>query len=706
MTETAPPAASPTGSPAVSAADDPYLWLEDVTGDDALAWVRERNAESLTALTGAGAATGDGPRSERFTELRDGLRAVLDSDDRIPYVRRRGELLYNFWQDAENPRGLWRRTTLASYRTGDPDWELLLDVDALAAVEDENWVWAGAAVLYPDYRRALVQLSRGGADATVVREFDLPTKEFITDGFVLPEAKSRIGWIDDDTVFVGTDLGPGSLTTSGYPRVMRRWSRGTRVEDAPIVYEAGETDVAAFAGHDHTPGYERDIVGRSPDFHTSEEYVLRPDGSLAFIDVPPDADTDIERSWLLVRPRSPWTVDGVEHDAGALLVFDVEDYLAGGRDARVLFTPTPSRSLGGWSWTRSHLILSVLADVVTHLEVLTPARDWASRELPAGPEFSSPGVVGTDPDRDDEFFLDVDAYTQPSTFSRGSLGATAEDDAPLETLRQAPAFFDASGVTTRQFFATSDDGTRIPYFVVGSSDSAGSYGLAPTLMTGYGGFEIALTPGYSGVVGRGWLSRGGTYVVANIRGGGEYGPSWHTAALGEHRHRAYEDFAAVARDLVDRGITTADRLAIHGGSNGGLLMGVMLTRYPSLFGAIVIMVPLLDMKRFHLLLAGASWTAEYGDPDSETDWAWIARYSPYQHVAPDASYPPVLVTTSTRDDRVHPGHARKMVARLREQGHGVDYYENIEGGHGGAADNEQRAFQWALVLEFCWRQVG
>ena len=332
--------------------------------------------------------------------------------------------------------------------------------------------------------------------------------------------------------------------------------------------------------------------------------------------------------------------------------------------------------------------------------MLTPDQDWARRELPAGPDLGSVDLIGVDPDQSDEYFLDTDGYTQPSTFLRGELGR--DTDPEPEVLRTAPARFDASGLEVRQFFATSDDGTQVPYFVVGRvADTPG-----PALMTGYGGFEIALTPGYSGIIGRGWLARGGTYVVANIRGGGEYGPTWHTSALGEHRHRAYEDFAAVARDLVERGITTASQLAIHGGSNGGLLMGVMLTRYPELFGAIVVMVPLFDMRRFHLLLAGASWMAEYGDPDKPEEWAWIAQYSPYQNLRADEAYPPVLVTTSTRDDRVHPAHARKAVARMREQGHGVEYYENIEGGHGGAADNAQRAFQWALVFEFCWRQVG
>jgi prolyl oligopeptidase len=390
------------------------------------------------------------------------------------------------------------------------------------------------------------------------------------------------------------------------------------------------------------------------------------------------------------------------YPAGSLLAFRFEDYLTGDRTPTVLFTPTSRRSLSYHAWTRHHLLLVVLQDVVSRVEVLTPARGWAPARLPGGPELGSIDVVDTDPDHTDEYLLDVSGYTQPPALLRGELAEADPTDAAVETLRQAPAFFDATGMHTRQFFAVSDDGTRVPYFVVGRDTDV----PAPTLLTGYGGFEVSLTPHYSGIVGRGWLARGGSYVVANIRGGGEYGPEWHTAALGEHRDRAYQDFAAVARDLVDRGLTTPARLAAHGGSNGGLLMGVMLTRYPALFGALVIQVPLLDMRRYHLLLAGASWMAEYGDPDSPREWAWLARYSPYHNLRRDLPLPPVLVTTSTRDDRVHPGHARKMVARMREYGCRVHYYENIEGGHGGAADNAQRAFQWALVHEFCWRHVG
>ncbi|MFC4858513.1 prolyl oligopeptidase family serine peptidase [Actinophytocola glycyrrhizae] len=663
--------------------DDPYLWLEEVTGETALDWVRERNAETITELTG----------TERFTGLRDGIREVLDADDRIPYVRRRGDHLYNFWQDAANPRGLWRRTTLESYRSADPEWELVLDVDALAKAEDESWVWQGAAVLRPSYRRALVELSRGGADATVVREFDLETKAFVTDGFTLPEAKSSVGWIDEDRIYVGTDFGEGSLTASGYPRIAKEWRRGTPLSEAVTVYEGKPDDVSAGAFHDPTEGFERDFVYRSPDFYRTEKHLRLADGELVKVDVPLDADTSAHREWLLINTRTPWTVAGTTHPAGALLVARFDDYLAGGRDLTVLFEPDEHTSLQYWMWTRNHLIVASLQDVKSRFDVLTPAENWARAPLAGAPEAGAADILDTSDDRDDEYFLNTSGYTQPSTLYRGEVGAEAE------VLKQAPAFFDADGLSTRQYFATSDDGTRIPYFVVGQENDG------PTLMTGYGGFEVPLTPGYSGMLGRGWLARGGIYVVANIRGGGEYGPDWHQSVVKENRMRVYEDFAAVAKDLVTRGITTPERLGIQGGSNGGLLMGVMLTRYPELFGAIVCQVPLLDMRRYHKLLAGASWVAEYGDPDDPGEWAYLKEYSPYQNIAPGRPYPPTIILTSTRDDRVHPGHARKTMARLTELGYDVRYYENIEGGHGAAADNEQLAFKWSLVYEFLWRQL-
>lgn len=671
--------------------DDPYLWLEDVTGDAALAWVREKNEVTVESLSGTA-----------FDATEASIREILDTDARIPYARRRGQFLYNFWRDAEHVRGLWRRTTMDEYRTENPVWDVLLDLDALADSEDENWVWGGAQVLRPDQLLALVTLSRGGADATVVREFDLDSRTFRAQedgGFALPEAKTDIGWIDADTVFVGTDFGPGSLTESGYPRIAKRWRRGTPLADAETVYEGAAQDISISAWHDRTPGFERDFVQRATDFYNSETYVL--DGSaLTRIPTPTDASTSVHENWLLVRTMTPWTVGDNTYPAGALLAANFDEFISGTIALTVLFAPDAHTSLHQYAWTENHLLLVTLQDVRTQLHVLTPrANEWDAGTIDGLSDLTSTEIVGTDAEENgDEFFLSSSGYLTPATLLVGTVGGE------LEVLKQAPAFFDADGLTVQQFFARSDDGTDIPYFVVRRSDS----GPGPTLLYGYGGFEISMTPGYSGATGRAWLERGGTYVVANIRGGGEYGPSWHTQVLRAGRHLVHEDFAAVARDLVTRGITTTEQLAAQGGSNGGLLMGIMVTKYPELFGALVCQVPLLDMKRYHLLLAGASWVAEYGNPDDPDEWEFISQYSPYQNVvaASDRRYPPILIATSTRDDRVHPGHARKMAARLAELGHDVSYYENIEGGHGGASDNAQLAFKTALTYEFLWRNLA
>ncbi|WP_369142868.1 prolyl oligopeptidase family protein [Streptomyces sp. R44] len=666
--------------------DDPYLWLEDISGEAALAWVAERNAETADVLAA----------DAGFAPLKARVREVLDASDRIPYTTRRGAHLYNFWRDAEHVRGVWRRTTLEQYRKDAPEWEVLLDVDALAAAEGEKWVWDGARVRRPAYDRALVRLSRDGGDAVVVREFDLATREFVEDGFRVPEAKTRIGWIDADTVFVGTDTGPGSLTDSGYPRTVRRWRRGTPIEESELVYEAEDGDVSAWGYRDDTPGFERDFVGRSLDFFRSETYLLEPDGTTVRIDVPDDALVHAHRRHLLVTLKSEW----LGQPTGSLLAFGFDAFLAGDRTPEVLFTPDARTALAGHSWTRHHLILETMRDVSARIEVLTPGADgagWTRTPLVGVPALSAVGVVDTDPDVSDEYFLDVSGFLQPSSLHRGHIGGDTE------VLKQAPDRFDTAGLTVEQHFATSADGTRVPYFVIGPDHAV--TGPGPTLLYGYGGFEVSLTPYYGAVTGRAWLEGGGTYVIANIRGGGEYGPDWHQAALRADRPRAFEDFAAVARDLVARGITTPDRLGASGGSNGGLLMGAMLTRHPELFGAIVAQVPLLDMTRFHKLLAGASWIAEYGDPDDAADLAHLRELSPYHRLTADRAYPPVLLMTSTRDDRVHPGHARKTAARLRELGHPVLFHENTGGGHAGAGDNEQAAHNSALVHTFLRRHL-
>jgi len=663
--------------------DDPYLWLEEVSGSEALDWVRARNEPTLAELCDA-----------QFERMRIEALEVLDTDARIPYVRRRGEYLYDFWRDATSPRGLWRRTTLDSYRTDSPDWEVLIDVDELGRGDGQKWVWAGASVIEPEHTLALINLSPGGSDAVVVREFDMLTREFVADGFELPEAKSEVGWDDPDTVLVGTDFGPDSLTESGYPRILKRWRRRTPLTDAATIFEGSRTDVSAGGSTDRTPGFERTFVGRSIDFWNRQRYQLR-GSELISIDVPTDASSlSIHREWLLIDLRTDWSVGANTYRAGSLLAANYDEFIAGTRELQVIFEPDEHTCLHQYAWTRDRLVLVTLADVASRVEIVSPGT-WRREPISGIPPATNTVIVAAD-DTGDEFFLDSSGFDTPSRLLRGT------DAGPLEQIKSAPAFFDAETLDVRQYFATSEDGTSIPYFVVRSRDASGP---GPTLLGGYGGFETSLTPGYSGVLGRLWLARGGTYAMANIRGGGEYGPGWHTQAMREGRHKVAEDFAAVADDLVNRGITTVEQLGAQGGSNGGLLMGIMLTKYPEKFGALVCDVPLLDMKRYHLLLAGASWVAEYGDPDNPDDWAFISEYSPYQNISTGHNYPPVLMTTSTRDDRVHPGHARKMTAALEAAGQRAWYYENIEGGHAGAADNEQIAFKSALGYSFLWRML-
>ncbi len=691
------PAVLAAGAVADVGEEDPWLWLEDVGGEAPLAWVAERNARTVDAYG----------ESDAFAASRDRFKAILDSDERIPYVSKLGDGWYNFWRDGEHPRGLWRRTTLEEYRKESPAWETVLDVDALAAAEDENWVWKGAECRRPDFRRCLVLLSRGGADAVVVREFDLVEKTFVEDGFSLPEAKSGVDWAGPDTIFVGTDFGPGSMTESGYPRIAKIWQRGTPLEEAAVLFEGSAEDVSVSA-YAHLGEYPRAFVRRGLDFWNSETY-LRRDGELVRIDAPTSANVSVFRERLFLRLTQDWTVDGATHAAGSFLAADLEAFLAGDRALETLFAPTPTVSLEGVALTRNHVILTLLDNVAYRLEVLTPGADgWRRRGLPAGDGFESTYAVAVDRETSDAFFLHVNGYLTPPTLAHGVLGgaadgATAAAEVPVEVLKTTPALFDAQGLQVTQHFAVSADGTRVPYFEV---RRPGDEGPGPTLLYGYGGFEISLTPGYQALTGAGWLEAGGAYAVANIRGGGEYGPDWHRAALKENRPLAYQDFIAVAEDLVRREVTTPRQLGVMGGSNGGLLMGNMLTMRPDLFGAVVAQVPLFDMRRYHQLLAGASWMAEYGDPDIPEEWAFLEGFSPYHNVDPEGSYPPVLVTTSTRDDRVHPGHARKMVAKMTALGHGVDYYENVEGGHAGAADNAQSAFMWALAYEFLWRRLG
>ena len=680
-------------------ADDPYLWLEEVQGERALDWVRERNRESRALLE----------RHPRFEITRSRILEILDSRDKIPYVTRHGDGFYNLWQDAKNPRGLWRRTTLAEYRKPQPAWETVLDLDALGSAEMENWVWKDADCLGPRYQRCILSLSRGGADATVKREFDLNSKRFIDakdGGFTLPEAKSQLDWIDRDTVYVATDFGPGSMTDSGYARIVKRWKRGTPLASAVTVFEGETKDVAAYVSVDHTPGFERTTFSRATDFYNNRHWLLQDDKQVE-IEIPTDARHAFWRDRLLIEPKSDWRIGSTTWPRGSLLVTDAAAYLKGGRTFTALFTPTPTRSMQGYALTRSQVLLSVLDNVAGRVEAWKPdGARWVKREVKA----PFPGTLGVqalhDPwlgEKDalaEQYWMTYADFLTPDSLMLGATGSDAG-----ATLKSRPRFFDSAGMKVEQRFATSKDGTRVPYFVVWPKDAKAD-GANPTLLYGYGGFEQSMQPWYSGAFGSAWYSQGGVLVVANIRGGGEFGPAWHRAALKSNKQKSYDDFIAVAEDLVAAKITSPRHLGIEGGSNGGLLVGAVMLQRPDLFNAVVCQVPLLDMRRYHLLLAGASWMAEYGNPDLLDEWATLSKYSPYQNVRRAMKLPKVLFTTSTRDDRVHPAHARKMVARMLEQGHAPLYYENIEGGHGGAADNKQRADMLALEFSFLWQQLA
>lgn len=697
---------------------DEFLWLEDIHSERPMEWVREQNQRTETLV--------DGPELTSMTER---VLDVMDSPSRIAAVTKHGPYYYNFWRDAQHPRGLWRRTTWDSWLSDSPEWDVLLDVDELARTENVDWVFSAARLLRPQYtdgqwRRVLVRLSPDGGDAVRTREFDLETREFVAGGFDVPTAKSSVSWVDADTVFVATDTGPGSMTESSYPRQVRRVSRGQKIVDAPVIFEVPVDHAQAAAYKDHTPGFERVVAMDLVDFFTVRTHVWSEDQWVE-LDLDPTVSVDLHKQWLLMRPRHTLELNGTEYPAGCLLAADLQAFMNGDRSVEPVFTPDAHSSLEGWSWSRDHLILNTLRDVSSALYSTVPG-EWEPTPLPGIPPLHSASawaVDDEDPEVGNDYFFSVTGFLTPSSLGRGSLpdlsgpttdGAadcTARETSEPEILKRAPSFFDAQGLEVTQHFATSADGTRVPYFQVGPRNLELD-GLNPTLLSGYGGFEVSRTPGYSGATGITWLTREdqrgrtGVYVVANIRGGGEYGPSWHTAALKENRHRAYEDFAAVAEDLHRRRVCTARKLACAGGSNGGLLVGNMLTTYPELFGAVSCGVPLLDMRRYTKLSAGASWIAEYGDPDQPEQWEYIRTFSPYHLLSPVMCYPPALIWTATSDDRVGPVQARKMAAKMLDQGHkNVWFHEATDGGHAGASDNRQAAALHARSHEFMWQML-
>ncbi len=663
--------------------DDPWLWLEGVDDPRALAWADAQTAGTLARL--------DGPA---FRADRDVMRALLDRPDNLPGVARRGGLLYNFWRDAAHPRGLWRRTTLDRYRQPDPGWDILLDLDALAATEDEDWVWAGAATLPPEHARALLFLSRGGGDATVLREFDLGSRSFVPDGFNAPEAKGGARWLDRDAVLLFT--ASGGATRAGYARTVRVWPRGTDPAAAPVAFETDPANMAVSAEFDRDDG--RLLFIARTGFFDAEAWIGTRAGPVQRVDLPTDAAFSTNRGWLAVRPRTPWTVDGQTHAPDTLLCMRFDAFLAGDRAFRVVFTPAARRALQGFYWSRGRLALSILDNLRPEYRVVTPGtgEDAALPGLPAIGTVSAWPLDAEESEQDGTLLAATqDPLTPPSLLLL--------TDGPPERLKQAPAAFDPAGLVTTRHEATSADGERIPYIQVGPP---GLTGEAPVHMTAYGGFRVPTLPIYKGGLGRLWLQPGGTLVVANLRGGGEFGTAWHDAGRREGKARSHDDFAAVAADLVARGVTRPGRIAAEGGSNGGLLIANMLTRYPDRFGALFCTIPLIDMRRYTKLLAGASWIAEYGDPDVPDDWAFLGAISAYHVAAPGRRYPPILLATARRDDRVHPGHARKMAAKLQAMGYDAAFYEPAAGGHGYGKDNAEAAAFVALGIRFLRQGIG
>ena len=674
---------------APAGADDPYLWLEDVHGAKALEWVKTQNAKSTAVLQA----------DPDYRKDYDAILKVLDATDRIPYGELDHQYVFNFWQDAEHPKGIWRRTSSTDYANPAPAWDVLLDVDKLALDERENWVWKGADCA-PSLKRCLLTLSRGGGDAAVVREFDPDARAFVKGGFELAEAKSQITWLDEDTVVFGTDFGPGSMTSSGYPRIVKVWKRGEPMTAARTVYEGEAGDVASAAVVFHNPAGTIAVIQRAVTFFTSEYYWLASDGTTRKLRLPLGADLKgAQGDSLLFTLRDDWSPPGAAPiRKGSLIACHVEIGEKGERLGVVtLLTPDDRSAIDEVAAGRDAVYVAVNRDVTGSIEVFRPDanRGWSrtTLTLPHGGSTRIVTVNTWGPEAQFRF----ESYTTPTT-----LYATSGEGSPAP-IKSLPARFDATNLATEQFFATSKDGTKVPYFVTRSRSLTGP---APTVLYGYGGFEISLTPTYSANFGMLWLTRGGVYVVANIRGGGEYGPAWHQAALLANRQKAYDDFQAVAADLVRRGITTPKQLGIMGGSNGGLLVSANMVERPELFGAVVCQVPLIDMIRYTHIGAGASWEAEYGDPEKPADRAWIMKYSPYQNVSKARRYPPVFFVTATSDDRVTPVHARKMAARMEEQGHTVLFYENTDGGHAAAADHRQAAEMWALSFVYLKQQLA
>ena len=673
----------------IAETDDPYLWLENISGPRSLEWVKARNIESTSILK----------KVTDFEKINKGILDILDSDKKIPYARRYGKYLYNFWKDADHPKGIYRRTSPEEYKKKSPSWETVLDIDKLAKIEKENWVFKGIQLLYPDYKLGLMILSRGGSDASVVREFDVEKKEFVKDGFILPEGKSMIQWINKDSVFVAADFGPDTLTESGYPAIVKIWKRNTPISKAKTVLKGDKKSVYIYGTRFFSETGNFDIVVEANTFYKSTVYNLN-NGKLKKLNIPSDAEIGgYFKNQLLINLKSDLKTKNGVFKQGSVIIVKKDDILSDKMNFTTLMEPEERLSIESVSTTKNFILVTVLDNVVSKLyQYSLDSNGVWKKNLVQIKDNGTLSVYNTNENSDDYFVIFQNFLTPDSLYKvNGKTGKKI-------LLKSQPEWFDSKPYKTKQFEAISKDGTKIPYFIVMRKDVKFD-GHNPTLLYGYGGFQISLKPFYSGTIGKNWLEKGGIFVLANIRGGGEFGPKWHQSALKTNKKRSYEDFIAIAEDLIKRKITSSEKLGIQGGSNGGLLVGAVSVMRPDLFKAVVCQVPLLDMKRYTKLLAGASWAAEYGDPNKPDMWKYIKTYSPYQNVKKGIKYPEILFTTSTKDDRVHPGHARKMVAKMLAMGHNVFYYENTEGGHAGAADNKQRAFMSALSYAYLYKKL-
>ncbi|MEI6891338.1 MAG: prolyl oligopeptidase family serine peptidase [Pontiella sp.] len=672
-----------------NANEDPFQWLEEVDSAPAMAWVEQQNAATLNVLT----------NHPLFQSIYETTLEILNSEERIAYPSIRGDALYNFWQDSTYPRGVWRRTDPLEYRKENPVWENLLDIAKLAELEQEKWSYKGVDVLNPDHDLALLKLSRGGGDAVVIREFNLEKKAFVKDGFQLEEAKTRVSWLDRDTLLVGTDFGEGSLTSSGYPRQVKKWKRGTPISEAVLIFEGEASDVSVGAYVQVTPERNYALVYRGLSFYESEYHAYE-NGMLIKLDLPLDVDLNgFFKNYLLISPKKDWTVAGITIPSGALAALNYDALLQGKHEITLLFQPSEKDSLGAVSSTQNQVLVRVFKGGRFDTLFSHTVQDgkWKVENVEA-PTFGTLSMVSADDDSDRFFFTHESALRARALYYSEAIGS-----APRK-VKSMPEFFPADDFKVELHEAVSKDGTKIPYSIV-LPKGAKQDGSMPTLLYGYGGFGVSLRPSYSPVMGSTWLAHGGAFVVANIRGGGEFGPAWHEAARKENKQRSYDDFIAVSEDLIQRGYCTNKTLGIQGGSNGGLLVGAVTMQRPDLYEAVICAVPLLDMKRFNKLLAGASWMAEYGNPDLPEEWAYIRKYSPYQNLSEEGNYPKIFFKTTTRDDRVHPGHARKMAAKMESFQHPFFYFENTEGGHGSGVTPEQRAQMESLSYVYLLKML-